>query len=836
MNLPAHALVSAPVVGAGGGARPRREAAGIGSAWRRLAVAGTALAGLIAQSSLPAAESVPAKSRTIQVAMDNAYPPYVMVGQGGKLQGILIDQWELWEKKTGLKVEIHAMDWGEALSGMRAGRFDVIDTIFTSEERQKIFDFTPPYARIEVPIFFRKDISGINDLESLAGFPVAVKTGDHAIDVLRAAGVTTLLEFNNYEAIVMAAKAHRINVFVVDAPPALYFLNKLGIEDEFRRSAPIDVGQFHRAVRKGDAERLRLVELGFAAIGADELKRIDEKWEGQSLGDARYVAYAGYAAAAVLMLFAGLVGWNRALSRIVAHRTAALSESEARFRQVVENIQEVFWMSDVKKNRMVYISPSYEKIWGRTCASLYTNPRSWLESIHPDDRERVLQAATTKQIAGTYDETYRVLRPDGAMRWVRDQAFPVKDAAGDVTGIVGVAEDITGRKKLEEQFLRAQRMEAIGTLSSGIAHDLNNILAPMMLSSALLRDAVQDPRDRELLVMLERSAKRGAEMIRQLLIFSRGAEGQRAQVKMPALLQEMAAIVRETFPRDLTLLTEAPAELPAVLADATQLHQVLLNLCVNARDAMPGGGTLTLNAQARLLDDAAVRPHGVKPGLFVVISVEDTGVGIPPHTLDRIFEPFFSTKEVGRGSGLGLSTVLGIVKSHGGFVTVSSELGRGSAFRVHLPAAGAGAAEEAVPPSEQLPPRGTGEMILVVDDELDVRQATQQVLERHGYRTLIASNGRDAIACFVEHQREVQLVLTDVMMPVMNGVELAQALRAIQPDLRLIAASGMVSEARQAEFAALGVTEFLAKPYESWALLQAVHHALARGASAKREG
>ncbi|HVQ77010.1 MAG TPA: transporter substrate-binding domain-containing protein [Candidatus Binatia bacterium] len=402
------------------------------------------------------------------------------------MQGILVDQWRAWEKRTGIAVDIRGMDWGEALRRMRAGEFDVIGTIFETAERRAYFEFSPAYASIEVPIFFRTDMSGITDLQSLKGFPVAAKAGDNAVDLLTANGVTTVLLFPNYEAVIEAAQQQRINVFVIDAPPAIYFLNKLGIQADFRRSAPVYVGAFHGAVRKGEAALLRTVVEGFAAVGPGELKRIDDKWFGRPLDGSGYLVYAGYAVAAALLLIAGLVGWNRTLSRRVGHRTAALQESEERFRQVIENIQEVLWMLDTKRNALVYVSPAYEAVWGRTCESAYAE-QAWIEGVHPEDRERVRTAATTLQARGDYDETYRIIRPDGAVRWIHSRAFPIRDTAGTVHRIVGTAEDVTDYRTLEEQLRQAQKMEAIGTLAGGIAHDFNNILAAIVGYAELSR-------------------------------------------------------------------------------------------------------------------------------------------------------------------------------------------------------------------------------------------------------------------------------------------------------------------------------------------------------------
>ncbi len=505
---------------------------------------------------------------------------------------------------------------------------------------------------------------------------------------------------------------------------------------------------------------------------------------------------------------------------------AALRDSEERFRQMAENINEVFWMRDPANDRMLYVSTAYEKIWGRTCAELYASPGLWAEAIRPEDRERVLAAAATKQATGEYREEFRIVRPDGSERWIYAQAFPIKDASGRVYRVVGVAQDITERKKLEEQFLRGQRMEAIGALAGGVAHDLNNILAPVLMVAGLLKARLPSQRDQEALTLVESSAQRGAAIIRQLLMFSRGVAGDRVVVQLRHLLKEMASLMEETFPREIEITSFIPGELWPVTGDATQLHQVLMNLCVNARDAMPTGGRLTLEAQNTELAaaDAGVHPEA-KAGRYVLTTVTDTGHGIPPEVIHRIFEPFFTTKEVGKGTGLGLSTVLGIVRSHSGFVTVRSDPGKGTTFQVFLPAAEAGGDEAVAADAGQLP-QGRGELVLVVDDEPHISTSIRLALEEHHYRVLTAGNGREALQVFLGNQDAIRLVLTDLMMPVMNGVGLVRVLRSLRADLKIIAMTGSSQEAGQAELAELGVPEVLAKPCSPEQLLIAVRRKL----------
>jgi PAS domain S-box-containing protein len=414
--------------------------------------------------------------RAIRVVVDSAYAPYSFRSDEGELQGIVIDQWRVWERKTGIKVEIHALDWSEALGRMRAGEFDVIDDIVETAERRAYFDFTPPYATVEASIFFRSDISGVADLASLKGFPVGVKAGDQHVSKLMESGVTTVIPFRNFRDLFEAARQHKINVFLADVPSALYLLNKMGLEAEFRHSPAIFRDELRRAVRKGDASLLQTVSQGFAAINPSDLRQIDQKWFGYAVdGYRRYFLYAGYAAAAAILFATVLVAWNRALRKGILQRTAALGESEQRLRQIAENIREVFWMATPGMDEVLYLSPAYESIWGRSLESLRRRPESFFEAIHVDDRERAAGIIRGRREQG-FDIEYRIVRPDGSMRWIRDRRFPVKDTSGKVYRIAGVSEDITERKEFgealrqsESDLTEAQRVARIGSWSFDIA-------------------------------------------------------------------------------------------------------------------------------------------------------------------------------------------------------------------------------------------------------------------------------------------------------------------------------------------------------------------------------
>ena len=501
---------------------------------------------------------------------------------------------------------------------------------------------------------------------------------------------------------------------------------------------------------------------------------------------------------------------------------ARLRESEERFRQLAEHINEVFWMTNLAKNEMIYISPAYETIWGRTCASLYASPRNWLDAIHPEDRERIFQAAFTNQPTGTYDEEYRILRPDGKICWIHDRGFPVRNQTGGVYRIAGVATDITERKQAEGQLLRTQRLESIGTLAGGVAHDLNNALAPILMATELLRLEFPDTAA-QYLELIHAGAKRGADMVKQLLTFAKGAEGERLLLQPQHLLKEMEKLIRSTFPKNIQLQTSYAKDLRTILGDATQLHQVLLNLCVNARDAMPGGGTLTLKAENMELD--TIQTNTVleaKPGPYVVWRVTDTGTGIPPEILEHIFEPFFSTKGPEKGTGLGLSTLVGIVKGHGGFVQVYSTPGRGSTFAVYLPAAASAASETASLTKADPTFRGHGETILVVDDEASVCNVLRAVLTKLNFKVLTAADGTAALIQMAENRTELRAVITDLHMPHMDGLSFARVLKGRLPQTGIIVVSGRLDEREANEFKQLGVHALLDKPFTQEKLVAAL--------------
>jgi PAS domain S-box-containing protein len=447
-----------------------------------------------------------------------------------------------------------------------------------------------------------------------------------------------------------------------------------------------------------------------------------------------------------------------------------------------------------------------------------------------------------------YEAAWRELLEKG--RWTGELAAQTRDGRritidsrltmlrgedGGPQKILTICHDVTAQKEMEARYLRAQRQQTLGTLSGGVAHDLNNILAPFLVGLPLIRAEISNPEVQQLVSMMETSVQRGADIVKQLLLFGRGSAPQRVPLGMDRPVREVEKIIRETFPKNLVLRTSWSESLWPVLGDPTQIYQALLNICVNARDAMPAGGTLTISLKNRELDtSAATLNPRAKPGSYVVLSVRDTGGGITPEVQDRMFEPFFTTKDVGEGTGLGLSVVLGVVESHGGFVNVNSQVGAGTEFVIYLPA-------QLVPPEESPAGQtaqlaaGRGELVLLVDDEPAIRKVVGKILERSGYRVLLADGGAEALELHAQHGNEIKVVVSDYSMPDMDGLALAEALHKSRPDLKIIIGSGLGQNLDESLFLAQGVVRILRKPFAAQTILTALRETLDGSAALRPE-
>lgn len=465
-----------------------------------------------------------------------------------------------------------------------------------------------------------------------------------------------------------------------------------------------------------------------------------------------------------------------------------------------------------------------ERLYGWTAEEAIGRRTMDIILLEPD---RYRAAEEELMRTGAWRGEWNHHRKDGQKIIVNSRWTLVRDERGEPESVLVTHTDVTEQKKLEAQFLRSQRLESIGTLAAGVAHDLNNILAPILLVAPILRGELLDEEKEAILSLVEINAERGANLVRQMLTFARGADGARVLLQSSHLIEEVAKIAGQTFPKTITIRTKYPQDLWLIEGDPTHLQQVLLNLCVNARDAMGEGGTLRLTAENFEVDDHyASMTSGAVAGPHVMIQVSDNGAGIPRHVIDKIFDPFFTTKEIGQGTGLGLSTVIGIVKSYGGFVNVYSEPGHTS-FKVFLPANNAidaGVMLVDLPLAHD----GHGERILFVDDEPCIRTAAQALLERSGYETVLAEDGVSALALYAQHPDDFDLILTDLVMPLMDGFSLVRAVRKLNPQQKIILSTGRDEDLQSAEIRSLGVEACLMKPHSREKLLSTLEETLGR--------
>jgi two-component system cell cycle sensor histidine kinase/response regulator CckA len=487
----------------------------------------------------------------------------------------------------------------------------------------------------------------------------------------------------------------------------------------------------------------------------------------------------------------------------------SLRESQERFRQLADSMEDVFWLYDLHEARMIYVSPAWARIYDQAPERVLADSEARFDMIHPEDRERVREALTQRAPGQRLEHEYRVLRADG-VRWIEERTFPVDAADGQTRRLAGLASDVTRRRDLEAALRQSQKMEAIGQLAGGVAHDFNNMLTVIMSSAEQLRALVGQAEGRELCDLTLTAAERAAELTRRLLSFSRRGKLRSEPIDMRAMIRDAALLVERSIDRRVRVTTQLGSEPVVVVGDASELESALLNLAINARDAMPQGGDLTIVLGTAQLDatDCAAIPFALVPGSYVQIIVQDTGTGIAPENLTRVFEPFFTTKPVGQGTGLGLAAVYGAAVEHAGAVVVKSEVGKGTTFHLYLPISET--APALLAKRSQSAPRGSG-LILIVDDEPLVRAAGTHLLRSLGYDVVAAGDGVEGVRMFTEHHAELAAVICDQVMPELSGSDAAAEMLRIDPQVPVILCSGFPRGVSVAS-AVSGV--FVGKPFQ----------------------
>ena len=684
------------------------------------------LLGLVLQPACGAIER-------LRVVCDDNYPPYIFRDQNGALMGILVDQWRLWERQTGVRVDLQAFAWSEAMQRMQAGEFDVIDTLFYSDARQQIYDFLKPYASIDVPLFFHNDISGIRTAKDAVGFAVGAKAGDNVINILKEAGVNSIEEYPSYSQLIEAAAAGKIKVFSVDRPPAYYYLARLGVANRFKESKPLYRGEFHRAVRKGQSELAALVQRGFDEIPAADLEAIDIAWLGRPVESRLQYFWAiiFYILLVALMVILWLSVWLRMLRNRVQARTAEL-----------------------------------------------------------------------------------------------------------VTANDSLTREISERKKAEEersllqnQLQHAMKMEAVGRLAGGVAHDFNNLLTAIIGNASLVSlDADPGSKIGEHVREIEKAARSAAMLTQQLLAFSRRQNIEPRVININSIILGLDRMLSRIAGDRVQIQLNLVSDIGNVMLDPGQFESVIINLVINARDAMREGGKISLSTANQILEPAECegRPE-VRPGKYVRLRVSDTGHGMSSQVIDHLFEPFFTTKPRGRGTGLGLSAIYGIVSQAGGFIEVESEVGQGTAFEIFIPITDREPVAEVVEVHEAMP-RGN-ETVLLVEDEDIVRFISAEILKKLGYNLLQACSGAEALVMIDEFPGRIDLLLTDLMMPGMTGRELAGKVVETRPETKILYTSACADDIIAGQEIADQGLNFIAKPFSVDSLATKIRQVLGKVAA-----
>ena len=1032
----------------------RSPASGVGL---RL-VAKVLLGFLLGLHALAGSAAAPAGAprESIRVVMDDDYPPYIFRAPDGALKGILVDQWALWEQKTGIRVRLEAMNWDEAQRRMQGGDYDVIDTIFRTQARQALYDFTPPYARLDVPLFFSKDLSGIRGPKDLGGFIVGAKKGDTSIEILKAGGVSHFLLFDNYEEIVAAARDGKVKVFTVDQPPALYYLIKMGIQDQFRQSEPLYSGEFHRAVHRGDSALLATVLRGFDAIPKSEYQAIDRRWFGAPLFTRRDLRFTAAIAGGFVGLVALLLFWVWTLGRMVARRTEELRTSHAYTQALFHSVHDAvfvedgqgrildfnaravelfgyerpemlaFTMADLSqegppqslaefqarlasaaaegqalfewggrragggvfplevavrvdrsgapprfiiavrditerkrieaalfaselvtktisrnftngmfyqvrvepggRRTFTYLSESVTLLYGVSVEAAMADSSLIYGRIHPEDIAALTQAEEEVLVSlTTFKMEARVVGPQGQVRWssfvstprrmpdgstfwegvefiitdrklaeealleseaqnrslisaIPDLIFTLDrsgeylavhasrpdllllpadrllhrklrdimqgplvqqydKAIGDALDlnavqeltyslelpggvkcfearfapcanqqVIAIVRDVSESRRIEEQqrdlqaqLQRAQKMESLGSLAGGVAHDMNNVLGAILaIASSNLEGGTAGSPLYRAFDTIAKAATRGGQMVKSLLNFARQTPMDDLEVDLNGVIRDVAQLLERTTLSKIRLERDLAPGLRTIRGDAGSLAHALMNLCVNAVDAMPSDGTLSLRTVN--LDDGQVQ-----------VLVEDTGSGMPPDVLRKALDPFFTTKGVGKGTGLGLSMVYGIVKAHKGHLDIQSQVGQGTRVVLRFPASAAPpAAVAGGEPGTAASQRPL--QVLLVDDDEFLRSSVQGLLDLLGHTTVVASSGEEALLR-LEAGFRPDVVMLDMNMPGLGGNGTLPPLRVLLPALPVILVTGKADQVALDFVHAHAHVTLLAKPF-----------------------
>jgi two-component system cell cycle sensor histidine kinase/response regulator CckA len=751
--------------------------------------------------------------KALVILIDDNYPPFVFKAPDGKLQGIVPDQWNLWSQETGIPVRLQGENWGTALDLMEKGGGDILETVFRTREREAIWDFSEPYATIEVPVYTSNSVTGVNNVASLEGFLIGVKEGDACIEKFASAGIKNLKLYPGYEEIIKDASEGNIHIFCVDGPPALYYLHKYGLTDQFREAFILYSGQFHRAVKKGDTETMSLIEGGFKKIDAARFQEIDRRWIGKKLVDESSVKTLRTVILIVLACLAALGALVLSLRLTIKRRTAELArtitrlkESETAATALLEASPDLLFIFD-DKGTVLHVKPS-------SSMPLYAEQDKFLGKSIRDNFPLALADRTVAAID-------RVLANDGqeTMEYSLEMESELRSYEARLSRmgekrVLAIVRDITERKGLEEETIRSHKLESIGVFAGGIAHDFNNILTAIEGNIALAQayPGLPEPCS-AFLANAERAADRAGSLTSQLLAFAKGGSPVRSNISLAAVAKEAAAFALTGS--SCALKIEIPDDPLLAMADRNQIAQAIHNIVLNASQSMPPGGTVGLKLSKAILKSG--NHLGLYPGEYVSIAVSDSGPGIARDIQKRVFDPYFSTKP--GASGLGLSVCHSIVKHHGGGIDLFSKPGQATVFTLFLPAAKSEkpAKTESSNSTEMAKPRKYIRA-LVMDDEDAIRQFLSELLKDMELPHELAENGERGLALFraaKDEGRPYGIVFADLTVPGgMGGKEMMREMRKSGQEFKSVVISGYSNDPIMSHYSDYGFDACLMKPFK----------------------
>ncbi len=764
-------------------------------------------------------------------------PPIAIPGDGERPSGLVVDIIEDVAQREGWHLEYVDGPFPKVIKLLESGDIDILSSVAYTAARAKKFNFSKETVVSNWAVVYRRPGVSIESIVDLAGKKVALTPRS-----VHTTALMKLLDAFNIKIIPVQSRNYKEVLSLLDSGGA-----DVGIVS---RTFHLIHGFKYQALPTNIV--FNPVRLKYAALKGrerDVLDRIDaylkeqkpdpdsaynrslQRWLTQPSARPDMPTWIYIAGAGVLVFAFTAWGINVWLRVLVRRKTVDLRESEEKFRQLAENIDEAFWIGSHDLKTIHYISPGYQTIWGRRPEELYENPLSWKDYIHPEDREKVMNdleaKASGKLNDGIFPE-FRVVRPDGTIRVVRTRIYPIYDDEGNAVRVAGVAEDITKQKNIEAQLLQAQKMEAVGQLAGGIAHDFNNILGIAIGNLDLAEEEI--PKNSPVRVRLEKvqhALARGADLTKRMLAFSRKSSNVTSPVNVNAIIEKMTGLITRSLTPEISTIFHLGDPIWLVDIDDGEFEDALINLAINARDAMEGSGTLVIETENKVIGPGYKEKHpNVDCGDYVCLTVGDNGHGIAKEILERIFEPFFTTKPKGKGTGLGMSMVYSFVNRSKGFIDISSEPGYGTTFHIFLPRSASTSSKTDLAERADERLEGGRETILVVDDEPELAELAATTLTKLGYQVLTAYGADEAIA-YLETDDSIDLLFTDIVMPGgINGLELTTRARALRPGIRIQLTSGFTERIEGAEPYRKLVKNVLHKPYRRVDLAKTVRAAL----------